>query len=274
MLAEELSAAVEIAERASALLLEIYATDFDVEYKAGDSPVTVADTRANALIVGALRERFPDDGIVAEESKDHGDAFSRPRCWFVDPLDGTKEFIKKNGEFAVMIGLAVEGEARLGVVAQPAKGKLYTGVVGVGAELLQDGQRRSLQVSDIAKASDLTLVVSRSHRPENIGQLVDQLGIERELKSGSVGLKIGIISEQTADLYVHASDRACKWDACGPEAVVRAAGGRFTDLFGKPFDYRDPDLQTSRGMLACNAAAFDGVLPAVRSLAEDAGFRE
>lgn len=252
--------------------MEIYATDFDVEYKPGDSPVTIADTRANALIVGELQKRFPEDGIVAEESKDHGDAFNRPRCWYVDPLDGTKEFIKKNGEFAVMIGLAIEGESKLGVVAQPAKGKLYTGVVGQGATLHQNGVSQPLNVSDTADPAGLTIVVSRSHRPDNIEQLVTRLGIGNELKSGSVGLKIGIIAERTADLYVHASDRACKWDACGPEAVVRAAGGRFTDLRGDPFDYRDPDLQTSRGMLACNTAAFDSVMPVVRSLAEESGF--
>ena len=104
MLEQELTAAKEIAREAARILLGIYATDFDVAFKDGNSPVTLADTKANAYIVEQLRVRFPQDGIVAEENRSHGDALSRPRCWFVDPLDGTKEFIAKNGEFAVMIG--------------------------------------------------------------------------------------------------------------------------------------------------------------------------
>jgi len=272
MLADELTQAAEIARKAGEILLEIYATDFDVAYKGKDNPVTDADTRANTFIVNALRERFPDDGIVAEESANSGDAQTHTRCWFVDPLDGTKEFIAKNGEFAVMIGLAIEGEAKLGVVFQPAKDKLYRGVVGGGASLEQAGQTRSLVVSEIADPGELTLVVSRSHRSKSTDKIVSALGIKRELRSGSVGLKIGIISEQTADLYVHVSDKACKWDACGPEAVVRAAGGRFSDLGGSPFDYRETELRNTRGILACNAVAYDKVLPAVRALGKEVGY--
>ncbi|MDD9946005.1 MAG: 3'(2'),5'-bisphosphate nucleotidase CysQ [Myxococcales bacterium] len=272
MLAQELVQAAEIARKAGEILMEIYATDFDVAYKGRDNPVTVADTRANAFIVRALQERFPEDGIIAEESANRGDAQTRARCWFVDPLDGTKEFIAKNGEFAVMIGLAIDGEAKLGVVYQPAHDKLYRGVVGHGAELEQGGTTRPLSVSEVAEPGDLTLVVSRSHRSKSTDKIVSALGIQRELRSGSVGLKVGIISEQTADLYVHVSDKACKWDACGPEAVVRAAGGRFSDLGGGPFDYRESELRNTRGILACNAAAFDKVLPAVRALGKEVGY--
>lgn len=272
MLQEELKFAIEIAEGAGRILMEVYATEFDVAFKEGNSPVTIADTRANAFIVEALRERFPNDGIVAEENEDHGDALTRTRCWFVDPLDGTKEFVKKNHEFAVMIGLAIDGEAKLGVVFQPAKGKLYHGVVGAGAVLVKEGKSTPLRVSDKTNPADLTLVVSRSHRAQSTDDLVKRLGINNEFGSGSVGIKVGIISEQIADLYVHASDRASKWDACGPEAVVRAAGGRFTDASGKPFDYREDDLSTSRGILACNAASYEAVLPEVRDVLTESGF--
>ena len=272
MLEAELAHAKQIARGAARILLDIYATDFDVALKEGNSPVTIADTKANAYIVEQLRSHFPQDGIVAEENRDHGDALSRKRCWFVDPLDGTKEFIAKNGEFAVMIGLAIEGEAQLGVVLQPAKDKLYEGVVGQGAHLTQTGQTRAVRVSDIADPADLKLVVSRSHRDRSTDEIVKRLGIRHEFCSGSVGLKIGIISEQLADLYVHASDKASKWDACGPEAVVRAAGGRFTDARGEQFDYRESDLSTAHGILACNAAAYDAVLPTVRAVLTETGF--
>jgi len=116
--------------------------------------------------------------------------------------------------------------------------------------------------------------VSRSHRPAGTDEVMRRLGIRQERPSGSVGLKIGCIAERTADLYVHLSARASKWDACGPEAILRAAGGRFTDLLGADFDYRQPDLRASRGILGCNAAAFETVLPVVRAIAEERGFQD
>ena len=107
MLKREIEEAVRIAREAGAILMEIYATDFDVAFKGESDPVTKADTLANAFITGELSKAFPDDGIVAEETADRSDAVRGGRCWFVDPLDGTKEFIKKNGEFAVMLGLSL-----------------------------------------------------------------------------------------------------------------------------------------------------------------------
>lgn len=271
MFDEEVRAATEIAREAGAILMRIYATDFDVATKDDRSPVTEADQLANAFITEALAARFPDDGIVGEEDADHTGALGRSRCWYVDPLDGTKEFINRNGEFAVMIGLAIEGSAQVGVVYQPAKDKLYRGVVGGEAWLETGGETRALRVSEQAATAALKLVVSRSHRSTEIDQIASGLGITDERPSGSVGLKIGLIAEQVADLYVHVSDRACKWDACGPEAVVRAAGGTFTDLAGKPFVYRGTEMKNTGGILACNAAAHAAVLPVVREVGHAAG---
>ncbi|HEX2675282.1 MAG TPA: 3'(2'),5'-bisphosphate nucleotidase CysQ [Polyangiales bacterium] len=273
-LQRELDTAVAIAREAGRVLLEIYATDFGVDYKGqGKSdPVTEADRRANELIVQRLRAAFPDDGIVAEESDDNALALSKSRIWYVDPLDGTKEFVSKNGEFSVMIGLSIDGSSQLGVVLQPSEDKLYRGVVGAGAHLEHAGKTRELHVSTQAATRELRLIVSRSHRPKSTEELMQRLGISKEVISGSVGLKIGHIAEQTADLYVHVSDKASAWDACAPEAVLRAAGGRFSDLAGKPFVYGKADLRTSGGILACNAAAFEAVLPVVSEIGTREGF--
>ena len=273
----ELNTAAQIAREAASVVMEVYARDFAVAYKGERDPVTDADARANALIVAALRKAFPDDGVVAEESPDKSDALRAGRVWYVDPLDGTKEFIAKNGEFAVMIGLAINGEAQLGVVLQPAKDKLYAGVVGAGAwvetqAVAGGGKRRSLQVSDQPDASKLRLVVSRSHRGEATDLLVAKLGITEEHRSGSVGLKVGMIAEQLVDLYVHPSDRTKAWDACAPEAILRAAGGRFCRLDGQAYRYGGEDLRTEAGILACNAAAFEAVLPAATEVARAIGF--
>lgn len=271
MLERELAEAKRLAREAGVILMRIYATDFSVAYKGVRDPVTDADKQANAFLVAKLGELFPDDAIIAEESPDLRDDGGAARCWYVDPVDGTKEFISKNGEFSVMIGLAIDHESRLGVVYQPAKDKLYSGIVGEGAWLEEDGEVRALKVSDVATPGDLSLVVSRSHRSQSTDDLVKRLGIHKEAKSGSVGLKVGLIAEQVADLYVHISDRSMKWDACGPEAILRGAGGRFTDLAGAPYRYGDGPLANVGGILACNAAAFEAVLPDAREVARSEG---
>jgi len=271
MLNREIAEAARIAQRAGVILMDIYGTDFDVAYKAEADPVTEADTKANAYIVAELEKAFPDDGIVAEETEDETDALKAGRCWYVDPLDGTKEFVARNGEFSVMLGLAIDGVATAGVVYEPENDKLYSGVVGFGAFLEERGERTELKVSAVADPSQLKLVVSRSHRNRAVAEVVARLGITREMTSGSVGLKAGLIAEQKADFYVHISDRSSRWDACAPEAILKAAGGRFTDLAGAPYRYGGADMRNRTGILACNAAAYEAVLPAVREAARSAG---
>jgi 3'(2'), 5'-bisphosphate nucleotidase len=274
MSSNELNQVIQIAREASEVLLQIYATNFSVDFKgSGQSdPVTEADRRANALIVARLREAFPEDGIIAEESEHNTSVFQRRRIWYVDPLDGTKEFVAKNGEFSVMIGLAIDGRAQLGVVLQPSDGTLYAGEIGQGAFVEQNNARKPLEVSGLHETSKLSLIVSRSHRPKATGELMQRLGIVREVSSGSVGLKVGQIALRNADLYVHMSDKSSAWDTCAPEAILIAAGGRFTDLAGDPIAYGIPDVRTRRGILACNSAAFSAVLPVVRELATREGF--
>lgn len=271
MFGGEIEEAMRIARGAGEILMEVYATDFDVAYKSRSDPVTLADTRANEYIVRELRRAFPGDGIVAEESEDQSDALRAGRCWYVDPVDGTKEFVARNGEFAVMLGLAVEGASTVGVVYQPVTDKLYAGVVDQGAVLEQRGARRELRVSEVSDPRALRLVVSRSHRNRAVARVVAKLGIAGERQTGSVGLKAGLIAERKADLYVHISDKSSAWDACGPEAVLRAAGGRFTDLAGAPFRYGGRDMRNRGGILACNAAAYDAVLPVAREAARSIG---
>jgi 3'(2'), 5'-bisphosphate nucleotidase len=271
MLDREIAEAARIAREAGAILMDIYATDFAVAYKAEADPVTEADTEANTYIVSEIRKAFPGDGIVAEETEDRSDALEGGRCWYVDPLDGTKEFVARNGEFSVMLGLAIDGVAMAGVVYRPDNDKLYSGVVGDGAHLEEHGERSSLIVSTVADPSRLRLVVSRSHRNRAVGNVVTQLGITQETTSGSVGLKAGLIAEQKADLYIHIADKSSMWDACGPEAILKAAGGRFTDLAGNPYRYGGSDMRNRSGILACNAAAYDAVLPAAREAARAVG---
>jgi 3'(2'), 5'-bisphosphate nucleotidase len=262
-LASELHIASQLARQAGALILEVYATDFAVEDKAEDAgPVTEADHLANALLLERLRHHFPQDGVVAEETKDTSDAQRFSRCWYVDPMDGTREFVRRNGEFAVHVGLSVDGEAKLGVVYRPVGDRLYAGVVGEGCWLEADGARRELKVPAAGEGLP-RLVVSRSHRVASSTVLRERLGVGAVRESGSVGLKAGLIAEGESDVYVHTSPKSYRWDACAPEAVLRAAGGVFTDLTGALYRYDGSELQNLRGLLAGAPWAHALVLPRV-----------
>lgn len=265
-LLRDLQTASQLAREAGALLLQVYATDFAVEDKAEDQgPVTEADRLANAFLLEALRRHFPGDGVVAEETKDTSDARRFARCWYVDPMDGTREFVRRNGEFAVHVGLAVEGEARLGVVYRPVGERLYAGVVGEGCWLEADGARRALRVPEPGAAPP-RLVVSRSHRSASSVVLREKLGVGAVRESGSVGLKCGLIAEGESDVYLHTSAKSYRWDACAPEALLRAAGGLFTDLAGAPYRYDGSELQNLRGLLAGAPWAHAQLLPRVKAL--------
>ena len=177
----------------------------EVRYKTDDEPVTEADRSANQHIVTRIRAVYPDDGILSEESKDDLARLHKERVWIIDPMDGTKEFIARNGEFSVMIGLAVKGRPVLGVVQQPASGLLYAGALGYGAILYEDGEIIELRVSDCDIFKNMVMVSSRSHRQQIVDRIRAQLNITRERVSGSVGLKVGLITRQPAAVYIHPS---------------------------------------------------------------------
>lgn len=272
-LARELDVALATARRASALILEIYATPFTVELKGPDDPVTRADREANTLICAALAAAFPDDAVVAEESapatpEETSALVRRERVWFVDPIDGTREFADRNGEFAVMIGLAIEGRAALGVVLMPTLGQALAGVVG-GEAFCEDasGARRPLRVTAVQDPREATMMVSRSHRPRIVEPVIERLGIHKTVSCGSVGVKVARIALGEADLYVHGGRGAKRWDSCAPEAILVAAGGRFTDIEGELIDYAASDLMLDNGLVASNGALHDTVL-AVTSIYE------
>jgi len=264
----ELEEVIRIARVAARRVTEVYATDFTVELKAPGDPVTRADRESNELVCSELSASFAGDAIVSEEAVPSSVAelerlVSSQRIWFVDPLDGTREFSQRIGEFAVMIGLAVAGEAALGVVAMPAQRLTIAGRVG-GPAFAEDAQavRRPLAVSAVRDPRKSTLVVSRSHRPPLVGALVEWLGFAHVVPSGSVGVKIARLVLGEAEVYVHDGGGAKRWDTCGPEAVLRAAGGRFTDLDGAAIDYGNPDLVLRRGIVASNGALHEAVLSA------------
>ena len=263
-LERELEVAINLAREAGRVLLQFYSAPADVEWKSGHEPVTAADKAANALIVSGLANAFPEDGLLAEESPDTAARLSQDRLWAIDPMDGTQEFLNRNGEFSVMIGLALGGRAMLGVVYHPTEDRLFYAAEGVGAFLEHRGAPpEQLRVSDTIEPSQMIVAVSRSHRSQKIDAIRAALGIHSEIRSGSVGLKVGLICERRCDLYIHPSPKTRQWDTCAPEALLTQAGGRMTDLYGRPFTYNRADLYNRAGILATNGLSHERILERV-----------
>ena len=259
----QLTSAAELARKAGQIIMNIYNTDFSVSYKGEADPVTEADKRANEFIVQGLNRLFPHDLIVAEESAQIENAESTGPVWYVDPLDGTKEFISRNGEFSVMIGLALDGHACLGVVYRPDKDILYAGITDQEAWMESNGNRVPLRTKNTHNPQDLSIVVSRSHRNPSIDAIKGKIGLTHETVSGSVGLKIGLIANSQADVYIEPGPFTSAWDACAPEAILRGAGGRFTDRFGQGIVYNPAHLKNTMGLVGTNGPCHDSVIQAI-----------
>lgn len=257
---DDLAFARDLALQAGAIVMEHYDAVGAVGDKRGE-PVTAADHASNAFIVGELAARYPADAILAEETPVTDDLWSRAeRCWIVDPLDGTSDFVRKRVGFCVMIGLLERGRPVLGAVHVPRAGRTFLGIDGEGAEEESPGGRRALRCSSRAHPSELRVIASIAHRDTSLERALALIAPKETLSVGSVGLKVGTICADEADLYVAATSRICLWDTCAPHAILHAAGGRFLDLDGRPLDYGGPHLNHPRGLLATNGACAPAVV--------------
>ena len=258
----ELEVALNVARQAGRKILEYYRHDPEVRWKGVNDPVTAADQEANEIIVTELRRVFPDDGILAEESPDNMERLNRSRVWMIDPMDGTKQFIEKIDEFAVMIGLAVDGEPQMGVVYQPTIDRLYYGAIGAGAYIEEKWSTKRLHVAEVQDFAKMSIALSRSHHSATVDRICEHLGVVQKVRSGSVGLKFGLIAEGRAHLYLHVTSQTNQWDTCGPEAILRAAGGTITDLRGELLQYNRTEIRNLNGIVASNGTRHAEILQA------------
>ncbi|MEZ4220874.1 MAG: 3'(2'),5'-bisphosphate nucleotidase CysQ [Polyangiaceae bacterium] len=258
-----------VAAEAAAIVLEVYEAPFDVEYKRPSDPVTAADKRSNAHICSRLRDLYPDIPIVAEESDpstfaDYRDAH---QVFFVDPLDGTREFVARNGEFVVMIGLLDGDRPLAGVLHAPTTGAVWSGYVGEGATLTRaDGSETVLEVSAGAALDAARLLSTRSHRSEHLERALAKLQAGQVDALGSAGLKCAAVAEGSAEAYVSPGRAGSRWDLCAGEAIVVAAGGRVTDAHGSPIDYRAESLVNTTGIVASNGHVHDAIVECWRDV--------
>ena len=253
----------KIALSAGEIILQIYQQDFAAIAKQDGSPVTAADTAAEVLIIAALRRHFPSLPVVAEESMAAGATVQIRRQFFlVDPLDGTREFVSRNGEFTVNIGLIDAGMPRLGVVYAPALGVIFAGELGSGARTadVQNGQITAWRAARVRspERQRLTVLASRSHRTPETDHYLRQLPPHDLLSVGS-SLKFCRVAAGEADIYPRFG-RTMEWDTAAGDAVLRAAGGCVLTLDGAPLAYGkstagQPELFANPDFIAASSAA-------------------
>ena len=252
---DELQLAGQAAREAAAIILRHYqAGGIAVETKADDSPVTAADRDANAAIVGRIADAFPGDAILSEESPDSEARLDKRRVWIVDPLDGTRDFVARTGDFCVHIGLAVDGAAALGVVVQPTTGTLWRAAAGAGAFRERDGAVERLHVSAVAELARFRIGVSRLNASDRLGQCLRQAGLDRRAETMGASVKHMATAAGALEAVINLSPGECDWDTCAPEAILREAGGALTDGDGHPFRYNQRDVLHARGSIASNGA--------------------
>jgi 3'(2'), 5'-bisphosphate nucleotidase len=256
----EVEVARDLARRAGEIVMAVRG-DLGVEMKAGNEPVTIADKKAAAFLVDELGKAFPGDVIICEETEDDPRRVSAERVWYVDPIDGTKDFIRGDRGWSVMIGLAVRARPVVGVVHQPSAERTFWAAPAPAPGCLTErGVDRPLGVSAIRDPGRIRLVISASHRSAAIDQVKGALGTQDELNIGSVGVKMGLIAAGERDLYVNPWPKCKAWDTCAPEAILDRAGGRLTDLHGEPIRYDQVDLGRPSGMIASNGHVHADVL--------------
>ncbi|MCU7807974.1 MAG: 3'(2'),5'-bisphosphate nucleotidase CysQ [Candidatus Thiodiazotropha sp. (ex Semelilucina semeliformis)] len=232
---------LQLARKAGDEILKIYNTEFEVERKQDNSPLTAADLAAHKLIVSTLERLTPEIPVLSEESaKIPFDTRQQwQRYWLIDPLDGTREFVKRNGEFTVNIALIENHEPTLGVVYAPVLDKLYYGISGQGA-WKQEGRQAAGEIQVVNQRRQPTVVAgSRSHAGDSLIRFLDNLG-EHELVSMGSSLKLCLVAEGEADLYPRLGPTS-EWDTAAAQAVVEAAGGKVTTLDLQPLRYNTKD---------------------------------
>ncbi len=253
MYERELEAAIKAIKEAEEKILEIYHTDFAVEIKSDDSPVTIADKTADALLRKRLSEAFPDYGFLTEESIDTKDRLSMKAIWIIDPVDGTKEFVSKNGEFATNVALCVNHEIVVGLINCPVSGDLYYAIKGEGAYLLKrNGEKVRLHVSDRTKKLKALRSISFFFPDEKQFYIDHADRFDGELTPMGAALKFCAIARGDYDYFYRTSDGTKEWDIAPGVLIIEEAGGVVVEPDGGTFTFNREDVYNRKGYIIAN----------------------
>ncbi len=253
---------------------ELSTGDLQIQNKKG-GPMTAADVAVDHYILDNLQASFgiQDFGYLSEETyQPQAPALVQPWIWIIDPLDGTRDFIDRTGEYAIHIALVHDGRPVLAVVAWPEAQKLYYATLGGGTFVeTRDGASVPVRVSERDAIEDLSLVVSRTHRDERFKQLLERLPYQNKRYVGSIGCKIATILEQQADVYISLSGKSGPkdWDLAAPELILTEAGGNFTHLNGTPLQYNQGDVTQWGCLIASNRSEHATICAEVEKILAD-----
>jgi len=251
---KELDVAVAAAREAGGIIRSLYGRGGAVVEKGdrADSPLTEADTRANTAIHAAIGAAFPDDGWLSEESRDSSERLGKRRVWIVDPLDGTKEFVRSIPELAVCIALVEDGAPIIGVTYNPIRDELFAAARGAGATL----GGAPIRVSPTDRVEGAVLLASRSE--DERGEWDRFKGRFRIELTGSVAYKLALVAAGRADGTFTLTPKS-EWDVCSSVCIIECAGGRVTGLDGRPVRFNNPDTRLT-GLVASNGRLHDALL--------------
>lgn len=273
-----LKTAKEAAVEAGIAIMEVYleCSDMQVEYKDGDMPLTAADKTSNAIIVKRMRQEFPEYAVLSEEEKDDRERLNNPYCFVIDPLDGTKEFIKRNGQFTVNIALSHNHKSVMGIIYVPVTGELYYAFKEEGAGLItldadkiykdtrgmdekeiheyvvalleKNKEARKLRVSD--RTEDIRVVMSSSHGCEEMDRLLEKYSLTNFVKMGS-SLKGCVIAKGDAEVY-YRHNPTMEWDTAAMQCIVEESGAIFRQMDDSPMEYNRENSLNHKGFYIIN----------------------
>lgn len=260
---QERDVAMEAARRAGEVILTHY-QEFQVIPDAPADISTAADKASQEVILQTIKESFPQDALSAEETTESLAEVSNvgERLWIVDPIDGSRGFARKNGEFSVMIGFIAESIIQIGVVLEPALPRLTYAIHGQGCWCVDgpEGSPRQCQVTTTGNLSEALLTQSHSKGEPMESWTVTKLGVPNVKESYSAGIKLAMVARGEADLYIADYTRFRDWDICAGQILVEEAGGKVSGLAGQTLTYGSPDALQAHGLLATNGTLHDSTL--------------
>lgn len=233
-------------------IMKLYKWEFDIEIKWDNSPVTTADTLANTILISHLEKT--EHPILSEEKKDNKSRLDSRYVWIIDPIDGTKDFINKTWEFALMVGLIKDWIPILWVVYAPAKEKLYWAEKWKGSFLEEHEKTKRLQVQE----SNIILI-SRNHTTQIELDVIEKLWLS-SLPCWSIGVKFWLIAEGKAGSYLNLSNKLKQWDSCAPQLILEEAGGKVTDTLWNPIIYNTKTTSLEDGCIGTNGITHNFIL--------------
>jgi 3'(2'), 5'-bisphosphate nucleotidase len=251
--AESLSVAADLVHEAGQIALGYHQQELSVDLKEGNEPVTIADRECSAHIVQGLNRAFPDDVVISEEVADDSRRLDAERVWYVDPIDGTKAFIRGEQGFCVMIGLTIAHQPVLGAVCQPKYERLVFAAQGSGSWALHGERCTRLGSSSVSRVGEARFLGTKSNPRADWALIEEHLGLDFGQRISSFGLKLCTIAMGASDLHANPNTNCSSWDTCAPQVILQEAGGSLSDLRGLPLRYDQKNTtRHGRGLIASN----------------------